>query len=110
MPKIPRKSQAVKEFLNEYDDDVRNKKQITNEPGQARGENMAGGQKMNDFGGMPHTSDMAMKSKNSVKNYSSAEGAGTESEYEDTSEAIKSQQMMGTSKAKAHPLKSGYRN
>jgi hypothetical protein len=71
---------------------------------------MAGGQKINDFGGMPHTSDMAMKSKTHTKHYTSAEGAGAENEYEDTTEAIKKQQEMGVSKAKAHPLKSGYRN
>ncbi len=71
---------------------------------------MAGGQKINDFGGMPHTSDMAMKSKTHTKHYTSAEGAGAENEYEDTTEAIKSQQDQGISKAKAHPLKSGYRN
>lgn len=71
---------------------------------------MSGGQKINDFGGHPHTSDMAMKSKTNVKHYTSAEGAGTENEYEDTTEAIKSQQSMGVSKAKGHPLKSGYRN
>ena len=76
----------------------------------AQGENMAGGQKIHDMGGHPHTSDMAMKSKNSVKHYTSTEGAGAEHEYEDTTEAIKSQQSMGVSKAKAHPLKSGYRN
>jgi hypothetical protein len=71
---------------------------------------MAGGQKINDFGGYPHTSEMAMKSKNSLKSFTSAEGAGHESEYEDTTEAIKSQQSMGVAKAKAHPLKTGYRN
>jgi hypothetical protein len=71
---------------------------------------MAGGQKINDFGGYPHTSEMAMKSKNSLKSFTSAEGAGHESEYEDTTEAIKSAQVAGASKAKAHPLKTGYRN
>jgi hypothetical protein len=71
---------------------------------------MSGGQKINDFGGMPHTSDMAMKSKNSVKHYSSVEGAGKETEYEDTDAAIKSQQEKGVSKAKGHPLKPSYRN
>jgi len=71
---------------------------------------MSGGQKINDFGGYPHTSEMAMKSKNSLKTFSSAEGAGAENEYEDTSEKIKSVQEAGVAKAKAHPLKSGYRN
>jgi hypothetical protein len=71
---------------------------------------MSGGQKINDFGGYPHTSEMAMKSKNSLKTFTSAEGAGAENEYEDTTEMIKKQQDMGTSKLKGHPLKSGYRN
>jgi hypothetical protein len=71
---------------------------------------MSGGQKIDDFGGYPHTSEMAMKSKNSLKTFTSAEGAGHESEYEDTTEAIKSAQVAAASKAKAHPLKSGYRN
>ena len=73
---------------------------------------MAGGQRIDD-----HKFWAGSKSKGSVfpmgahtKEESSAEGAGAEHEYEDTTEAIKSQQMMGTSKAKGHPLKSGYRN
>jgi len=45
-----------------------------------------------------------------TKNESSAEGAGAVSKYEDTTETIKSQQQMGISKAKAHPMKPGYRN
>jgi hypothetical protein len=71
---------------------------------------MAGGQKINDMGGWPHTSDMAMKSKNKLKEYHSAEGAGAENEYEDTDAAIKGMQDKNTSKAKAHSTKSGYRN
>lgn len=71
---------------------------------------MAGGQKINDYAGMPHTSDMLMASKNHVKHYESATSAGAENEYEDTTEMIKKQQDMGTGKAKGHPLKSGYRN
>lgn len=70
---------------------------------------MSGGQKINDMGGMPHTSDMAMKSKTHTKHYTSAEGAGTENEYEDTDAAIKKTQEHGVSQAKKHPLKSGYR-
>ena len=71
---------------------------------------MSGGQKINDFGGYPHTSEMAMKSKNSLKTFTSAEGAGKETEYEDTDAMIKSQQEKGVSKAKGHPLKATYRN
>lgn len=57
------------------------------------------------------------KSKGSVfpegvrtKNESSAEGAGKLGKYEDTTEAIKSQQEMGKNKINSHPQKSGYRN
>jgi len=70
---------------------------------------MSGGQKIDDMGGMPHTSDMMMKSKNNVKHYHSAEGAGAENEYEDTTESIHRVQEEGSSKAKKHPMKSGYR-
>jgi len=57
------------------------------------------------------------KSKGSVfpegvkhKMESSAEGAGGLSSYEDTTETIKRQQEAGIRKAKAHPVKSDYRN
>lgn len=71
---------------------------------------MAGGMKISDKGGYPSTSDGMMKSKNSLKAYSSASDAGAVSSYEDTTEAIKKQQDMGAAKAKAHPLKDSYRN
>lgn len=45
-----------------------------------------------------------------LKGGSSAEGAGSVSRYEDTTEAIKAQQLSGEKKIKAHPLKDGYRN
>lgn len=57
------------------------------------------------------------KSKGSVfpmgaktKDESSAEGFGSLNKYEDTTEAIKSQQMMNKSKVHGHPAKPGYRN
>lgn len=69
------------------------------------------GRKIDDFGGLPHTSDMAMKSKNSLKHYESAEGSGhLGDKYHDTSEGIKSDQMAGDAKTKAHPIKPGFRN
>lgn len=69
------------------------------------------GRRIDDFGGEPHTSDMAMMSKNKVKHFKSAEGAGhLGSEYPDTTEDIHRDQMKGDSKAKAHPIKPGYRN
>lgn len=57
------------------------------------------------------------KSKGSVfpegvkhKMESSAEGAGHERDYEDTTEKIHKAQEMGTRKAEAHEMKPGYRN
>lgn len=69
------------------------------------------GRKIND-----HSSWVGSGSKGSVfpmgaktKMESSAEGAGAVGKYEDTSEAIKSQQEIGIRKAKGHPMKSDYR-
>lgn len=67
------------------------------------------GQKINDFGGYPHTSDMAMASKTKLKPYSPAEGAGAVGKYEDTAEAIKSTQSAGSAKVSGHKMKDGYR-
>jgi len=71
-----------------------------------------GGQKINDHsfwaGKGSNGSVFPMGAK--VKNESSAEGIGALSKYEDTTEAIKSQQMMNKSKVNSHPQKAGYRN
>ena len=67
------------------------------------------GQRINDFGGYPHTSDGSMASKNRLKEYKSAEGAGAVGKYEDTTEAIKATQMAGDAKIKSHKMKDGYR-
>ena len=45
-----------------------------------------------------------------MKSESSAEGFGGLSHYEDTTETIKSQQMMNKSKVNSHPQKAGHRN
>ncbi len=70
------------------------------------------GQKINDHsfwaGKGSNGSVFPMGAK--TKNESSAEGVGALNKYEDTSEAIKSQQMMNKSKVNSHPMKSGYRN
>lgn len=68
-----------------------------------------GGRGIRDMGGMPHTSDMSMKSKTHLKEYSSAEGSGAVARYEDTTERIKETQMDGDKQIKRQPLKSGYR-
>ena len=44
-----------------------------------------------------------------MKQMSSAEGSGSLSHYEDTSETIKSQQEMNVRKAKSQPQKAGHR-
>ncbi len=68
------------------------------------------GRKINDYGGLPHTSDMAMKSKNSLKHYTSAEGSGhVDALYPDTTEDIRRDQERGDSKVKSHPIKPGNR-
>jgi hypothetical protein len=67
-------------------------------------------QKINDYGGYPHTADMSMKSKNRLKEYTSAEGSGNLPQYDETTEDIKRDQLAGDAKVKAHPMKPGYRN
>jgi len=69
------------------------------------------GRRIDDMGGQPHTSDMAMKSSNKVKHFHSSEGAGAlrDSEYSDTSELIQRDQKAGDGKIKARPMKPGYR-
>ncbi len=45
-----------------------------------------------------------------TKSESSAEGFGKLAVYEDTTEAIKKQQMMNKAKVNSHPQKPGHRN
>lgn len=68
------------------------------------------GRKINDYGGMPHTSDMSMKSKTHVKHFGSAEGdGGIDGKYPDTTEDIKRDQEHGVKKMRSHEMKEGYR-
>ena len=68
------------------------------------------GRRINDYGGMPHTSDMSMKSKNHLKEFYSAEGSGhVGSKYPDTTEQIRGNQMKADGKVKGHPMKEGHR-
>lgn len=72
-----------------------------------------GGRRIDD-----HSSPWGSKGKDSVfpdgphkcKDESSAEGFGALSHYEDTTEAIKSQQEMNKRKVHGHPQKPGHRN
>ena len=62
----------------------------------------------NWIGSSSKESPLPMNSK--MKQYTSAEGAGHEAEYEQDSEDVKRQQMEGVAKAKARPMKPLYRN
>lgn len=79
---------------------------------QKKGKAMSGGQRIDDHsfwaGSASKESPMPMNSK--MKQYNSAEGAGSEMDYEDTTEKVKAQQVMGVGKIKAHPMKPLYRN
>lgn len=76
-------------------------------------EDNMGGQKIND-----HSSWVGTRGQNSIfpdgphktKAYSSAEGSGKVGKYEDTSEAIRSNQEKANAKLKGNPPKDGYRN
>lgn len=72
---------------------------------------MSGGMKITDhkfFGGSG--SPRFPNGPHKTKDESSAEGFGGLSKYEDTTESIKSQQMMNKSKVHGHPQKPGHRN
>ena len=73
---------------------------------------MAGGRKIDDhsnwIGSGSKESPLPMNSK--MKQYTSAVGAGSEMDYEDTTEQIKEQQDKGIAKIKSHPMKPNYRN
>lgn len=79
---------------------------------QKKGKAMSGGQKIDDhsfWAGGPGK-DMVMPQGVHTKAESSAEGAGSEMDYEDTTEKVKAQQVMGVGKVKAHPMKPLHRN
>lgn len=73
---------------------------------------MARAQRIDDhaswMGKSSKESPLPMESK--MKFESSAEGAGSEMDYEDTTEEIRKQQVDGTRKVKSHPMKPNYRN
>lgn len=66
-------------------------------------------ERIDDFGGWPKDSDGMMKSRNKLKEYKSAEGAGGLEEYPDSTEEIRRDQERGESLMKRHKQKSGYR-
>lgn len=82
------------------------------EDSQKKGKASSGGRRIDDHsswaGSSSKESPLPMGSK--MKQYSSAEGAGSEMDYEDTTEKVKSQQEMGVGKVKSHPMKPLHRN
>ena len=79
---------------------------------QKKGRASSGGRRIDDhsFWAGKAGKDMVMPQGVHTKSESSAEGAGSELDYEDTTEKIKSQQMAGVGKIKANPTKPLYRN
>ena len=57
------------------------------------------------FWGGAKPKDSVFPEGNKMKTYSSAEGSGDVSMYEDTTEKIKEQQEMNNKKIKSHPQK-----
>lgn len=79
---------------------------------QKMGKASSGGQKIDDhsFWAGKAGKDMVMPQGVHTKSESSAEGAGSELDYEDTTEKVKAQQVMGVKKIKSLPVKPLYRN
>lgn len=61
------------------------------------------------WAGRPGKDDVFPDGPHKVKSEFSADGDGHLSKYEDTTEAIRSQQEMSAKKSKAHSQRPGYR-
>jgi hypothetical protein len=74
----------------------------------------SGGQRIDDrsfWAGKAGKDSVFPDGPHKTKDESSAEGAGSVTKYEDTTEAIKAGQVEGSKKIKAHPMKQpNYRN
>lgn len=80
---------------------------------QKMGSGKSGGQRIDDhsfWGGAKGKASVFPDGPHKVKMESSAEGAGAEMDYEDTTEKIRAQQVKGAQKIKEHPMKPLYRN
>ena len=79
---------------------------------QKEGKAMSGGRRIDDhsfFGGKAGK-DMVMPQGVHTKRESSAEGAGSEMDYEDSTEKVRAQQVEGVKKIKGRPMAPLYRN
>lgn len=75
------------------------------EDSQKKGKGMSGGQRIDDhsfWAGGKGKASVFPDGPHKAKMESSAEGAGSLMKYEDTTEAIRSAQVEGTKKTKAH--------
>ena len=80
---------------------------------QKQGRASSGGQRIDDhsfWAGSKGTASVFPDGPHKTKMESSAEGGGSEMDYEDTTEKIRSQQVAGVGKMKSHPMKPLYRN
>lgn len=79
---------------------------------QKMGKASSGGRRIDDhsFWAGKAGKDMVMPQGVHTKTESSAVGAGSELDYEDTTEKVKAQQVMGVNKVKSHPMKPLHRN
>ncbi len=80
---------------------------------QKMGKASSGGQRIDDhsfWAGGPGKNMVLPDGGAKTKAESSAEGAGSEMDYEDTTEKVKAQQMASVGKIKGHPMKPLYRN
>lgn len=74
---------------------------------------MSGGQRIDDhsfWAGGPGKNSILPDGPHKTKAETSAEGAGHLSTYEDTTEAIRGNQVKAANKIRAYPPKPGYRN
>lgn len=80
---------------------------------QKMGSGKSGGTRIDDhsfWGGSKGKASVFPDGPHKVKMESSAESAGSEMDYEDTTEKIRAQQVKGAQKIKEHPQKPLYRN
>lgn len=80
---------------------------------QKKGRGSSGGQKIDDhafWAGRSSPGSVFPDGPHKLKMESSAEGAGSEMDYEDTTEKVKAQQMESVKQIKKNPMKPLYRN
>lgn len=82
------------------------------EDSQKKGSGRSGGQRIDDhsFWAGKGSKASVLPEQTKSRQYNSAESAGSEMDYEDTTEKIRAQQSMGSGKVKAYPQKPLHRN